>query len=160
MAEEGVGDGDAFPAGGVEGEGRAEPGKVVGAAQGEGEVGEEGFCIVEDVGGGGGGAVPLEEGELGAVDAAAFAGAEAGARLVDGMETGGEEALHRELGGGAEPAAGGGYGVDVVLGGVCGEPDGGADFEKAAGVEKTPHGTHEARAEARGAGGGRGVKAA
>ena len=70
------------------------------------------------------------------VPAAVLAGARDGTELEDVFAAGGEQAFHGQLGGGAEPARAGGDGVDVRLGRVGGQDDGGIDFEEAAFAEK------------------------
>ena len=144
VLEEGLGDGEGLPGGWGAVEGAVLPGEAGGAAQLGGEGGEEGLGVGEDVEVVGVGAVPFEHGEFGVVPAALFAGAEAGAELEYAGVAGGEEAFHGELGGGAEPAVGGGDGVYVFFGGVGGEQDGGGDFEEVALAEEAADGVVEA----------------
>jgi hypothetical protein len=62
----------------------------------------------------------------------AFAEAEAGADLVDARGTGGEETFEVQFWRGAEPATGGGYGIDMVFECWSGETQGSLCFEEVA----------------------------
>jgi hypothetical protein len=130
-----------------EGEGLALPGEVGGAAELGGEEGEQRLGIGEDFEVAGVGAVPFEEGELGMVPAAMFAGAEAGAELEDRV-------ARRRRGGVSWPARGrcagaaaGGNGVDVGLRRVGRKEHRGVDLEKAALAEEAADGVGELGAQ-------------
>jgi hypothetical protein len=73
--------------------------------------------------------------------------AEAGAELEEVFHAGGEEAFHGQFGGGAQPTGAGGGGVDIGLGGVGGQEDGGVDLEKAALAEEAADGVGQLRAQ-------------
>ena len=70
------------------------------------------------------------------VPTAVLPGAGDRSELEDVFASGGEQALHGQLGGGAEPARSGRHGVDVRLGRVGGEDDGSFDFQEAALAEE------------------------
>ena len=136
MLDEGLRNGLFFPQFLREGNGLALPGEIDAAAQFRGDEGQQRLGVGEDFEIARVGAVPFEQGEFGVVPAPVFAVARDGAELEDVSIAGGEQALHVQLGGGAQPAGAGGDGVDVRLGRVGGQQDGGVDFEEPAFAEE------------------------
>jgi hypothetical protein len=103
--------------------------------KGGGNVGEEGFGVLEDIEVIGVGPVPLQHGVFWIMQCAAFALAEAGAYLEDFSIAGGQQAFHMKFGGRAKEGGTRRFGIDMEFERGCWEAYGGFDLGEVSGGE-------------------------